>query len=172
MTVAYKYMDVAKLFLVNVLNMEMTYSTTSCIHTSYNNEMNIIIRKISVTLNKTSLWPSGSSVLWKPGLVFWAFLFFFFSVPDLDELFCTDFCYLHVLQLVLLCFRFSAFYNFMLGIGQFVTSYDISVMVVGFRGEGCYGGRKQHFSLRIFVEFFFCLGLFISACCVICCGNH
>lgn len=87
--------------------------------------MNILTRKVSVTLNKASLRSSGSSVLWKPGLVFWGF-FFLSPVPDLDELFCTDFCYLHVFLLVLLCFQFSAFLNAVLGIGQFVISYDIS----------------------------------------------
>lgn len=58
MTVAYKYMDVAKLFLVNVLNME-TYSTTSCIHT--NSNQNLKISKISVTSSEASLGPAEAA---------------------------------------------------------------------------------------------------------------
>lgn len=143
--------------------------------------MNIIIRKISVTLNKALLRPCGSGVLWKLGLVFRVLLGFYFFFSS------SWFGWIVLYRLLLFtCDTVSAsllLIQCFLELCWGLVSLLPRTMVMGFGGVGVggFGGdygvvlRIQHFSLRIFVEIIFCLfvlGLFVSACCVICCGNH
>lgn len=126
------------------------------VNPTYNNQKTLCHVKQSDTL-----------ALWKRALVSRGFFCPFPQFLIWMNCFVQTFIYT-CCSLVLLCFRFSAFcWGLVCLSPRMISVWRWWV----FRG----GEGNENFSVLGFLLkfiFLFVLGLFISACCVICCGNH